>query len=183
MAAWHQYWQQVRPQAVQAASAAADVDVDNVALLEDRGDLVVRRNPFDLAAAAIRFTPARDGGYALARLSLPLDPAGSPLGLGADEARAVDLPFSFPFFGRSYSRPFVHADGSLTFGEPDVSPGERDLSRFLAGPPRIAPFFAALDPARGGQVTVRAAADRLAIVWLDVPGAGQLNRNSFEVVL
>jgi hypothetical protein len=182
MAAWHQYWEQTRARPERVASVAADRDVDNVAVLEDRDDLVVRQNPFDLEGATLRFVPDRDG-YTVARLSLPLDPPGSSLGLGADDARAVDLPFPFPFFGRRYDQVFAHSDGHLTFGAPDTSTSERGLSRLLSGPPCIAPFFADLDPSRGGQVTVSAAADRVSIVWLDVPGAGQLNRNTFEATL
>ncbi|HEV7500060.1 MAG TPA: hypothetical protein VGQ33_08665, partial [Vicinamibacteria bacterium] len=39
------------------------------------------------------------------------------------------------------------------------------------------------DPARGGSVSAIVQVDRAAIVWTAVPGAGQLNRNTFEIVL
>jgi hypothetical protein len=95
----------------------------------------------------------------------------------------VDLPFAFPLFGASWRQAFVHSDGSLTFGRPDPGSGERGLGRFLAGPPRVAAFFAALDVSRGGSVSARLSADRASFLWSAVPGSGQINRNTFEVSL
>jgi hypothetical protein len=164
-------------------SAPPDRDQDHVAVLQDRGDLVVRKNPFDLDGAALRFAPNRAGGYDVALLALALEPPGPSLRLGDDEAREVELPFAFPFYGTRYTRVFVHADGSLTFGAADAGPGERGMARFLSGPPRVAPFFADLDPSRGGSVSVRLSADRVAIAWSGVPGRGQINRNSFQATL
>jgi hypothetical protein len=94
----------------------------------------------------------------------------------------VDLPFDFPFFGRAERRLFVHADGNLTFGQAGLgsAPG---LPDFLAGPPRLAAFFASLDPSRAGTISARLLADRAVLDWRDVPGAGQINRNSFQAVL
>ena len=126
------------------------MDVDDVAVLVDRGDLVVRRNPFDLDGSALRLTPNRSGGYDAARLALPIEPPGTALGLGDDEARAVDLGFAFPFFGAAHPRAFVHSDGHVTFGSPDAGAGAPGLARFLDGGPRIAAFFADFDPSRGG---------------------------------
>src|SRR5215467_9357683 len=40
-----------------AAGGVADADVNDVALLTDRGDLVVARNPFDLDGRAVRLLP------------------------------------------------------------------------------------------------------------------------------
>jgi hypothetical protein len=178
----HDYWRQsggVRT----ASSSAGGFDRDDVAILEDGGDLVVRRNPFDLDRAALRFSPRAGGAYAVARLALPLDPPGSSLGLGSDDARAVDLPFAFPFYGVRYTRVFVHADGTLTFGAADAGSADRSMGRFLSGPPRIAAFFADLDPSRGGAVGARLDPDRAIFSWSGVPGGAQINRNSFQVSL
>ncbi len=89
--------------------------------------------------------------------------------LDDDDFRAVDLPFEFPFYGRGYRRMLVHSDGNITFGQPDAESASRSLGRLLAGPPRIAPLFADLDPSRGGAVTVRLEAGRAVVSWLDVP--------------
>jgi hypothetical protein len=178
----HEYWGQTG--GVRATSATSrDFDRDGVAVLEDGGDLVARRNPFDLDGVAVRFSPRAAGEYELARLALPLDAPGSSLALGKDDAKAVDLPFAFPFYGVPYRRVFVHADGSLTFGAADPGPGNRSMSRFLAGPPRIAAFFTDLDPSRGGSVGARLGSDRAVLSWSGVPGGAQINRNSFQVNL
>src|SRR5438876_6670334 len=168
---------------VRAATATTDRDQDQVALLEDRGDLVIRRNPFDLDGAAVRLSPNRAGGYDSARMELPADAPGAPVALGPDEAREVELPFAFPFFGTSYREAYLHADGSVTFGRADVTFAERGLARFLSGPPRVAAFFAGLDPSRGGSVAFRSQADRVVFSWTAVPGGGQINRNTFQLAL
>lgn len=173
--------------AAQAATAPsapeADRDEAHVAILHDRGDLVIRRNPFDLDHTALRFVPNLAGGYDVARITLGLDAPGAPLGVATGGARRVDLPFVFPFFDRTSAEVFVNADGNLTMGSPDTGTGERGLGRFLGGPPRIAPFFAALDPSRGGTIGAQLLPDRATFAWSGVPGAGQINRNSFQATL
>jgi hypothetical protein len=176
---------ELRPQGRFAAAAAhpADVDVGEVAVLFDQGDLVVRRNPFDLDGAAIRLTPDRSGGYAVARVAVPIEPAGTTLALGNDDARPVELGFEFPFFGTGQRVAFVHADGDVTFGAADAGGGAPGLARLTDGAPRIAAFLADLDPERGGEVSVRLEAARLVVLWNGIPGAGQINRNTFQLVL
>jgi hypothetical protein len=169
--------------ALAAAAGTPDRDVGDVAVLEDRGDLVVRRNPFDLDAAAIRFAPNAAGGYDAARLALALDPPGDTIDLSGTSAREAPLPFAFPFFGRSYTSAFVHRDGFVSFGAADPAGGEPGLGRALSGPPRAAALFARLDPLRGGRVSVRSSADRAVFAWHEVPGASQVNRNSFAIAL
>src|SRR5215217_6828436 len=46
-----------------AAARHADADVGDVAVLFDQGDLVVRRNPFDLDGTSLRLSPDHAGGY------------------------------------------------------------------------------------------------------------------------
>jgi hypothetical protein len=184
----HRYWRAaglVSPPRAAAVGAeeATDRDHLDVAILEDRGDLVARRNPFDLEGRAVRFIPNRSGGYDAAPLALGLDPPGNPLGIAEDGARGLDLPFAFPFFGRRFTSVFVHADGALTFGAADAAPGERGMGRFLLGPPRVAAYFADLDPERGGAVTAALSVDRAVFRWDGVPGGGQVNRNTFQAAL
>jgi hypothetical protein len=180
--AQHRYWAQTRAGAA-SAGVARDVDVDHVAILEDRGDLVARRNAFDLDRSSLRFVPNASGGFDPFPLAGALEPAGTPVAVGDNESHAVDLPFSFPFFGRRHDRVFLHADGSLTFGGPDAGTGERSMARFLSGPPRVAGFFRALDLSRGGTLTTRVGADRAVFLWSGVPGGGQINRNTFQIAL
>lgn len=172
-------------QGLQARNADADRDEDraDVAILQDRGDLVARRNPFDLDASGLRFVPNGAGGYDPGPLALPPGAPGEDLRLGDDEARRVELPFAFPFYGTNYTHTYVHSDGSLSFGAPDLARSDRGMARFLSGPPRIAPFFTDLDPGRGGRVTAQLVPDRARFLWSEVPGALQSNRNTFEATL
>ncbi len=165
------------------ARPAEDRDEAHVAILHDRGDLVIHRNPFDLDGAGLRFTPNGAGGYDAARLALPVATGGTPLGIATGGFRGVDLPFVLPFFGTRTSRVFVNADGNLTLDQPDTGPGERGLGRFLAGPPRIAAFMASLDPGRAGTVTAEITTERAVFSWNGVPGGGQINRNTFQIAL
>lgn len=180
--ALHRYGAQLR-EGRPSLAAPPDHDEAQVAVLQDRGDLVIRRNPFDLDNTGLRFVPNAAGGYDVSRLGLGLDAPGTPLGIPSGGSRPLDLPFAFPFFGQSAAHVFVNADGNLTFDAPDVGAGERGLGRFLGGPPRIAPFFAALDPSRGGTIGAQLLPDRASFVWSGVPGGGQSNRNTFQVTL
>jgi hypothetical protein len=172
----------LRPPPLFRHDAPPDHDAGQVAVLEDRGDLVARRNLWDLEGAALRFRPHRDFGYDLIRLDIGREPAGDPLPVAEGGVVQVDLPFDFPFYGHAERRVFVHADGSLTLGQSGLGtePGLPDL---LAGPPRVAAFFAGFDPTRGGAITARLRADRAVFDWRDVPGAAQINHNSFQAVL
>jgi hypothetical protein len=180
--AQHRYWLQAGVGAL-ATEGGRDLDLDHVAILEDRGDLVARRNAFDLDRSSVRFVPNAAGGYDAVPLGGGLEPAGVPLTLADDQAVPLDLPFAFPFFGRRYDRVFLHVDGSVTFGAPDPGGGERSMARFLSGPPRVAGFFRGLDLSRGGALTSRLGADRAVFQWSGVPGSGQINRNSFQIAL
>lgn len=173
----------VRRPVATGVSRAFDEDIDDVALLVDRGDLVVRRNPFDLDGSAVRLTPAGIDGRRTARLALPIEAPGTALALGDDEAREIDLPFAFPFFGSAYTRAVVHADGNVTFGASDAGSGAPGLARFADGPPRIAVFFADFDPRRGGTVTTRAEGARVVVLWSGIPGGAQINHNTFQLAL
>ena len=160
-----------------------DRDVGDVAVIHDRGDLVIRRNPFDLDGSALRLTPRPGGGYDVARVAIPIEPAGAALSITDGGSAAVDLAFAFPFSGTAHRRAFVHSDGHVTFESADEGGREVSVSRVLDGPPRIAVFFAPLDPSRGGTIGFRSDGVRAVVSWSAIPGAGQINRNTFQAVL
>jgi hypothetical protein len=169
------------PAAVRAAATRRPpTDVDDVALLVDEGDLVVRRNPLDLAGRSIRLEPA-EAGYRRAALQLPLEPVGTPLQVTDSSPVPLDLPFAFPFLGAAYRSVWVHADGHLTFEAPD--PGTPGVLRLVDGPPRIAALYSDLDLSRGGLVGARLEDARVIVTWSDVPSSGRVDRNTVAAVL
>lgn len=149
-----------------------DEDVGDIAVLQDDGSLVIPANPFDLASRGLRFTPNAAGGYDVASVDATLrSPLGDRLTLGDDDATAaLAIPFAFPFYGQARSSVFVNSDGNVTFGESDTASTERSLSRVLTGPPRVAAFFADLDPTAGGRVFAGAAGGAFSVTWCSVRG-------------
>lgn len=172
----HEAWQRALRRAKRTARQAATGwarDYGHLAVMDASGGVLMEPNPFHLTGRSIVFEPAA-GGYSISTGPQAYDEAAVSAGLaleglGDDDFRAVDLPFEFPFFGRAHRRMLVHSDGNITFGQPDAVSASRSLGRLLAGPPRIAPLFADLDPSRGGAVRVRLEASRAVVTWADVP--------------
>ena len=170
----------------------ASRDIGNLAILDDAEGFVTRRNPFNLETRSIEFTRLSGsvrygfqtgaGGY-----SSELAANGEALaGLGDDDARAIALPFPFPYYGRTYTRLYLNSDGNFTFDEPEASTSSRSLGRMTAGPPRIAGFFEDLDPSAGGELRMTANATVFALSWVRVPeysGSGLGPRNTFQMAL
>jgi hypothetical protein len=71
---------------------------------------------------------------------------------------------------RRFTSPFINSDGNVTFDEGDNASTARGLARLAGGPPRIAPFFADLDPSAGGRVYFNATPDTVTVTWCAVPG-------------
>ncbi len=145
-----------------------DQDQGDVAVLQDQGDIIVRANAFDLDSMSLRFTK-NGSAYDVGRIDTGFHTTlGTPLTLDDDDASAFDLPFTFPYFGRDETRAYVNSDGNITFDLSDTASSDRSVSRFLTGPPRVAPFFADLDPSRGGRVYLQTGADGVAVTWCNV---------------
>jgi len=78
----------------------------------------------------------------------------------------------------------VNSDGNITFGESDTASTDRSVSRFLTGPPRVAPFFADLDPSTGtGRVFLQAASDATTVTWCGVRGFEATQTVTVQAVL
>ena len=166
----------------QAGGSAAPTDVGDVAVIEDDGTVLTEVNPFDQSSRAVRFEPGDQGTYRVIASSSTYEPsAGTTLTLGDDDSAEVQLGFSFTFYGISYDRIEVNSDGNLTFLTADKESTPRDLARFLTGPPRLAPFFADLNPdpgaGGGGTISYRPIADGIVFTWDHV-----LQYNSSSIV-
>ena len=170
----------------QALQNDAGEAVGNIALVAADASILADPNFFDLDGTSLGFQPLNGEAsrYRKEPDGAALEPAlGQTIGLGDDDSRSVELSFEFPFFGRRYRQVFVNSDGNLTFGAGDNASTDRSLDRTLSGPPRIALFFADLDPQSGGQVRVASFPDRFAVTWDAVPEFGTSNRNTFQVVV
>jgi len=152
------------------ASASAAVRSGDIAVLSDDGSIVIGANRFDLGGAGLRFGPNGQGGYDVQRTSGSFRAdLGKRLRLADDATSEESLAFAFPFYGARRAAAFVNSDGNLTFGEGDVATSARSLGRVLSGAPRVAPFFADLDPSAGGGIFVNAAPDAFTVTWCAVP--------------
>jgi hypothetical protein len=170
-------------------SAPEAARVGDVAAIADDGTIVVQPNPQDLSNFGVVYTPQKKGGYVASPSGEPVSAEiGSRVTLGDDDAVAVQFPkgFKFRFFKKPYTKMFVHSDGNITFTAADAASTERNLSRLVGGPPRIAPAFADLNPeTASGEagVYVLTSKTKAVVTWLDMPEFGSTNRNTFQVVL
>lgn len=163
--------------------SAATQDIGEVAVIEDDGTVVQSANRFDLAGTGLHIRPL-DGVFEIASGRAAFrTPLGNRLSLADDDAVEIALPASLPFAGQGRRSVFVNSDGNLTFEEPDFASSERSIARLVNGAPRIAPFFADLDPSVGGRVFANAQPDALTVTWCGVPGFGRNDAASVQVSL
>jgi hypothetical protein len=168
-------------------------NVDDIAVVEDDGTLVVPPNKFNLKKRSLLFTP--DGaGFRIARGDIPFETdRGSKLGFffGADGKpgsgnngyRDVVLPGAlFPFYGVTYDTVYVGTNGYITFGQGDTS--SRVSAASLASEmPRIAPLWADLDVSDNGGIYYNRFAGRNVITWDAAPEAVYGGKSTFQAVL
>jgi hypothetical protein len=159
------------------APAATNADIGQIAVVRDEGDLILPANPYDLRSIDVAFARNGSGGYDLRRSDRQFQTAvGEKIPLGDDESARVALPFTFPFYAGRYTEAFVNSDGNVTFGVEEHTSADRNVARFLTGPPRIAPVFDDLDPSSGGGIYRRVDGDAVLITWCDVPEFDALSR-------
>jgi hypothetical protein len=160
------------------------VDVGEIAVVEDQGDLIEPPNPYDLRNTGVRFTRNSSGGYDVTRIDGDFRTGlGTRLTLTDDDSAPLNVPFGFSFYGRAQTTAFVNSDGNITFEEEDRASTDRNVSRLLTGPPRVALFLADLDPSAGGRVFANAAADRYTVTWCGVRGFDSTRTVNAQVTL
>ena len=164
--------------------AATGSDFGDIAVIRDEGDVILPANTYDLKGVGVRFNRNPAGGYDARQIDASFRTTlGTRLTLQDDDSSRVDVPFSFPFYGGSERTAFVNSDGNVTFREADSASTERNVARVLAGSPRIAPFFADLDPTTGGGVFVNAAADQYTVTWCKVRGFDSSDSTTVQATL
>jgi hypothetical protein len=155
--------------AAAGGTSRATEDVGEIAVIQDEGDVITPANTFDLQLVGLRYAPRTGGGYDVSRTDASFRAAlGDAVALGDDDSVSRNVPFTFNFYGRPQTLAWVNSDGNITFGERDTAITPRSISRLLSGVPRVAAFFADLDPSAGGTVFVRASADAFTATWCGV---------------
>ena len=161
--------------------ATSDRDVSNIAVLEDDGSLIYRE--FDLSGQSLEFQPRGDNTYSVLAVAPQLETdVGSSFVLFDEDARSVSLPFAFPFYSQSWQTMYVNSNGNVSFEKGDRS-SLPTIAAVFAGPPRIAPLWADLDPTAGGNVFLKAEAARMVITWKDIPLWHETVPNTYQIVL
>jgi hypothetical protein len=111
---------------------------------------------------------------------------GTPITIGDDDTVPVTLGRPFNFQGQARSSVFVNSNGSLSFGAGDTG-FLATVPALLAGPPRISPLWADLDPTgflgNPGLVLVDANARPAAVHFVSVSEFFSSNPNYFTAEL
>jgi hypothetical protein len=174
-----------RGRADAAAPGRDAIDVGEIAIVQDEGDLIESPNAYDLRNLGLRFTRNGSGGYDVSRIDGTFRTAlGTRLTLTDDDSVPLNVAFGFSFFGQSQTTAFVNSDGNVTFEQEDRASTDRNVARLLTGPPRIAPFLADLDPSTGtGRVFGNAAADQYTVTWCGVRGFDSTRTTNAQLTL
>ena len=150
--------------------ASTSEDFGQIAVVRDEGDLILPANAFDLRNVGITFARNGGGGYDARRSDRAFQASvGTKITLQDDDSARLSLPFTFPFYAGRYGETFLNSDGNLTFVDEDHASTDRNVARFLTGPPRIALLFDDLDPSSAGGVFRRNDSDAVVLTWCDVP--------------
>ena len=161
------------------------IDIGEIAIVQDEGDLIESPNPYDLSNLGLRFTRNGSGGYDVRRMDGGLRTTlGNRLTLTDDDSVQLNVPFGFQFYGQTQTTAFVNSDGNVTFEQEDRASTDRNVARLLTGPPRVAPFLADLDPSTGnGRVYGNAAADQYTVTWCGVRGFDSTRTTNAQLTL
>ena len=84
---------------------------------------------FDLRGKSFQFQPTGSATYRAVSSSKAFEATGGTnIALTDDDSKLINLDFSFPFYGTSYTSLYVNSDGNLTFVSLDKESIDRNLS-------------------------------------------------------
>src|SRR5262249_11356864 len=168
-------------------------DIEDTAVIEDNGSIVMPPNDFDLNGRSILFEPS-DGGYRIVFSNDRLDDAlGERLSgfVGVDGEisdsdngyREVELSGApAQFFGQTYDRVFVGTNGYITFGQGDAT-ARLSPSSLATDLPRLAPLWADLVASHKGRVYYNRASDRHVFTWKKMLQPIYSGKSTFQTIL
>ncbi|MCA8944309.1 MAG: trypsin-like peptidase domain-containing protein [Planctomycetes bacterium] len=140
---------------------------------------------FDLISATLTLAPNPNGGYDVTTAAGSwVDPLSADLGLDDDGLSQHTLPFTLNYPGGSTnqiticSNGYIWLDGTSTGADWNPTTAE-----FTDEAPRLAPCWHDFDPTSGGSVHYDVIGGFVYVSWVDVPEFGELNTNSFQVMI
>lgn len=169
-------------------SAARAYVAGNLVVIEDDGLIVSEPgiNVFDLDRRLLHFAPNANRGYDVSAGDFAFDNTlGTVLGAGDDTNHKITFAsgFTFNFAGQTWNDVWIRSNGNVTFGRVG-NPDFYDPNDFVIdGLPMIAALFADLNPAVGGRIHYRQAADRFIITWENLPEFDNNNSNTAQLTL
>jgi hypothetical protein len=173
--------------------AATIESLEDIAVIEDNGAIIMPPNKFDLKNKSLLFTPEGDG-FRITRDNIQFtNDLGSRLTFfynAGDQLDDFDNGYRdyrlsgprFPFYGTSYDQVYVGTNGYITFTRGDTSarPSAAALSTDL---PRIAPLWADLNLTTQGSVYFNRLDGRYVITWSDAAQSQFSGTSTFQLVL
>ncbi len=167
------------------AAFPLDYVYNDVWIVEDDGTLTFSgTNTFDTDTKTFLYTAAGGGVFNVTNPAFSYDSVlGTLISPGDDGAVLVNLPFSFPFAGGSWTQMYVSGNGMLSFGGLPNPAGFYDPADFYSATPKIVPYYMDLNPGAGGTVRVRSEATKYTVTYSSVPEYGLSKLNTFQVVL
>ncbi|MFB0525665.1 MAG: LamG domain-containing protein [Phycisphaerae bacterium] len=140
-------------------------------------------DPFDLSNKAVMFTPTADGTSYIACLQevFQLPTGGTQLTLADDGYEYVSLDDQKTVFlyGHSFDGFYVGSNGYITFTEGDTAYSETLPAHFDMM--RISGLFHDFDPSRGGVISWKQFADRVVVIWRNIPEYRAGGSSTFQV--
>ncbi len=127
------------------------------------------------------------GGYEIKEVSYGWISTSTPTGItGDDQTKKFYLPFSFPFYGSSYSSVYVCSNGWLSFTSNYTTFSPQKLPNTNKPNAVVAPFWRDLypgDTTGGALISYSSSYTRFIVTWYNIKNYSNSNRQTFQVIL